>query len=249
MGGGSQIVQIIGQVTPIIVPAAPPPASVPPPLPVPPQIFVPSAAAVVAGTGYAVATAARVLPLMLPLLWERRGTVVVFDVPPGGDARPYPAGDGAYRLPLRWRGVPVLSLAAHGLEAVSPDGGRTWQPATGNRWEAVEPVPGRRVRFRLSHPTPVRVNDGWAQTQAAGLRAPARAVRLRALRLARAPGLLLLAGAPGGVRYAFAPENLRRPEVCELHCETDTVAVTLEHVAQETGRWPGGRLILVVRAA
>lgn len=243
-----QAVRIIGQVTPL-APALP---SAPgPPPPPPPHVVVPAAVAAVAATGYAVATAARVLPLLLPLAWERRGTVVVFDVPPGGDARPRPAGDGACRLPLRWWGVPVLSLAAPGLEAVSVDGGRTWQPADGGRWEAAEGVPGRWVRLRLAGagPVRVRVNDGWAQTQAAGLRAPTRAVRLRALRLARAPGLFLSAGLPDGIRHAFAPEDLRRPQVIELHGEGDTVAVTLEHVAQETGRWPGGRLILVVRAA
>jgi hypothetical protein len=98
-------------------------------------------------------------------------------------------------------------------------------------------------------PVWVRVNDGWAQVQAAGLRAPARAVRLRALRLAHAPGLLLLAGAPAGVRHAFVPEDLRRAQTCELYCDTDTVAVVLEHVPQGAGRWPGGQLMLVVRAA
>lgn len=243
-----QAVRIIGQVTPL-APALPSaPGSPPPP---PSHVVIPAAAATVAATGYAVATAARVLPLLLPLAWERQGAALVFDVPPGGDARPRPARNGACRLPLRWWGVPVLSLAAPGLEAVSVDGGRTWLPAARGRWEGAEGVPGRQVRLRLAGagPVRVRVNDGWAQVQAAGLGAPARAVRLRALRLAHAPGLLLLAGAPGGVRHAFVLEDLWRAQTCDLYCETDTVAVTLEHAAQGTGRWPGGRLILVVRAA
>jgi hypothetical protein len=74
-------------------------------------------------------------------------------------------------------------------------------------------------------------------------------VRLRVLRLAHVPGLLVSAGLPDGIRHAFAPEDLRRPRVIELYGEGDTVAVTLEHAAQESGRWRGGRLVLVVRAA
>lgn len=167
---------------------------------------------------------------------------MVFDVPPGGDARPDPVGDGTYRLPRRWWSVPVLSLAGVGPEAASVDDGRTWQSAPACRWEPGQPVPGRPVRLRLTGPTALRVNDGWHQEQTVRLPRPALAVRARVVAWPQdVPGLWLWCG-----EQALRPWRRVAAEVRLAPDQTD-LRVAVDHVAAGAGRWRGGRLVVVLQ--
>jgi hypothetical protein len=234
---GSQIVQIIGRVTPVMAAPATPPSATQ----TLPEIAISGAGAAVA-VGAAGYVAAKSLPLLLPAVYERHGIVLVFDVPAGGDARPRPAGDGTYRLSLRWWGVPVLSLAGPGLEAVSADGGRTWQPTPAARWEPGQPVSGRQVRLRMAGGGgTIRVNDGWRQEQVVQLSPAARAVRARVVMWPRdVPSLWLhLGGRP--LRPWRGPV-----EVSASVGDDRGLRVVLDHLAVGYGRWRGGRLMVVL---
>jgi hypothetical protein len=167
--------------------------------------------------------------------------VVVFGVPPGGDIRPRPAGDGTYRLPRRWAGVPILSLAGPGLGAVSVDGGQTWQQTPACRWESGQPILGRLARLRLADGDgTIRANDGWRQEQVVRLSPAARAVRARVAMWPRdVPSLWLRLGG-----------RLLRPWRGDVEvplADAQDLPVEVDHLATGFGRWRGGRLVLVLQ--